>query len=93
MIVTVKSPAGVIKRAKIGFSWTTFFFGFFVPLIRGDAKWTIVILLADIFTIGLANFIFCFLYNKFYLRDLLEKGYTPADSVSEASLRQKGFIA
>lgn len=30
---------GQIKQAKIGFSWTVFFFGFFPAIFRGDWKW------------------------------------------------------
>lgn len=93
MIVTLISPAGLIKKAKIGFSWTTLFFGFFVPLIRGGAKWAVVMLLADCASIFLANIILSFFYNGFYLRDLLEKGYTAADAASERALRLNGFIA
>ncbi|MGL5955240.1 MAG: HrgC protein [Brevinema sp.] len=29
---------GQIKKGILGFSWTTFFFGLFVPLLRGDLK-------------------------------------------------------
>ena len=34
-----------LKQAPIGFSWTNFFFGFFVPLFRGDWKWAGIFLL------------------------------------------------
>ena len=29
---------GELKNAFVGFSWTTFFFGFWVPLFRGKLK-------------------------------------------------------
>lgn len=93
MVVTLKNAASQVKTAKIGFSWTTLFFGFFVPLFRGDVKWLIVMLLTSIFTFCLANFILAFIYNKFYITGLLEKGYLPADAGSEQILRAKGFIA
>lgn len=27
---------GEVKQCKVGFSWTMFFFGFLVPIFRGD---------------------------------------------------------
>lgn len=30
---------------------------------------------------GIASIIFAFFYNKFYIKDLLNKGYTPASEV------------
>ena len=38
MIVRLKNDIGMVKEAKIGFSFTTFFFGPFVPALRGDWK-------------------------------------------------------
>lgn len=81
----LKHESGLIKEVKIGFSWTTLFFGLFVPLIRGDLKWALIMfgiaLLAGIPTSGIgsliSNLVFAFIYNKLYVRDLLEKGYRP----------------
>ncbi|HLR35876.1 MAG TPA: hypothetical protein VK071_11200 [Tissierellales bacterium] len=81
----LKHESGMVKEVKIGFSWTTFFFGLFVPLIRGDLKWALIMLgiafLAGVPTMGIgsivSNIIFAFIYNKLYIRELLEKGYRP----------------
>ncbi|ANE46882.1 hypothetical protein SY83_12010 [Paenibacillus swuensis] len=93
MVVQLKNQVGMVKQAKIGFSWTTFFFGFFPALFRGDWKWCIIQLLAASFTLGLTNLVFSFIYNKLYINGLLENGYVPADSQSEAALVASGFIA
>jgi hypothetical protein len=85
--LTLKNDAGMVKEVKKGFSWTVFFFGVFVPLIRGDLKWAGIMLmlsiLAGIFTAGFGamvpGLIFSFVYNKIYIKDLYEKGYRAAD--------------
>ena len=72
---TMKNEIGQVKVVKEGFSWTMLFFGIFVPLCRGDWKWSLIILIANLFTYGLASVVFAFIYNKIYINDLLEKGY------------------
>ena len=72
---TMKNEIGQVKIVKEGFSWTMLFFGIFVPLYRGDWKWFLIILIANIFTYGWASVVFAFIYNKIYINDLLEQGY------------------
>ncbi len=40
----------LIKKGFVGFSWTTLLFNFWVPVIRGDARWAIVMFI----------FLFCY---------------------------------
>lgn len=63
------------KVAPIGFSWTTFFFGFFVPVVRGDWLWFLIQLGLAILTSGLSTFVFMFIYNKIYANGLIDKGF------------------
>lgn len=79
------------KQTKVGFSWTVFFFGGFPPLFRGDWKWFLIMLVAGACTFGVANLVFCFIYNKLYINDLLASGYRPADKASSQLLLSKGF--
>jgi len=101
MHVSLINAAGGLKEVKIGFSWTTFFFGFFPALFRGDLKWAAIMFIAavavGIFTLGLGawipGIIFSFIYNKMYIKELLEKGYRPVDAHAQTTLQAKGIVA
>jgi hypothetical protein len=67
--------SGLIKEAPVGFSWTTLFFGMFPALFRGDFKWTLIMVLAGLFTAGLAFLVFAFIYNRLYITSMIESGY------------------
>ncbi len=71
----MRNQIGQMRIVKDGFSWTTLFFGVFVPLVRGDGKWFLIMLVANLCTFGMASIVFSFIYNKIYINDLLEKGY------------------
>ena len=79
--VKLKHPEyEIVKDAPVGFSWTVFFFGFFPALFRGDWKWGLIILFSALVTFGISNLVFIFIYNKLYIKSLLEQGYTSIDS-------------
>jgi hypothetical protein len=101
MTVILQNEAGLTKNAKVGFSWTTFFFGFFPALFRGDLKWAaimfIISLILGSFTFGIGGWItaivFSFIYNKIYIKELIEKGYQPADDHSRSVLEQNDILS
>ena len=76
---------GLIKEAPVGFSWTSFFFGLFVPAVRQD--WVTAIVLVAVtcglsvfglpFVVGICQ---SFFYNSYYIQKLVEKGYAVRDS-------------
>jgi len=74
---------GLTKEAFQGFSWTTFFFGCWPALFRGDVLWFItgfvVVTAGMLFTEGIGSFVYCltmgFCYNDIHMNNLLEKGY------------------
>ncbi|MBM7097989.1 DUF2628 domain-containing protein [Bacillus sp. H-16] len=94
------NDAGVSKNVKIGFSWTTFFFGFFPALFRGDLKWAAIMFITAVaigfltmgFGTSIPGIIFSFIYNKLYIKDLLEKGYRPANEQTRQELEARGII-
>lgn len=80
------------ETRKVGFSWTVFFFGFFVPLFRGDWKWLLIMALAGICTFGFSGLVFCFIYNGINIKEMISKGFLPADEVSKQALVNKGYV-
>lgn len=99
MTITLKHASGISKEVKVGFSWTTFFFGLFVPLIRGDIKWAaiffVISLVLGTFTMGIGacvvGIVFSFKYNSIYIKELIEKGYSPIDANGQQVLASKGI--
>ena len=73
--ITFENKSGVVKDAPVGFSWTTFFFGFFPALIRGDWLWAVIIFAASFVTFGFASIVFAFIYNRLYIQGLLKQGF------------------
>ena len=66
--INLRNPdTGIIKEVPVGFSWTVLIFGFFTPLLRRDAKWTMIIFICAVFTLGFSSIVIAFIYNKIYL--------------------------
>ncbi|MGG5252510.1 DUF2628 domain-containing protein [Neobacillus sp. SM06] len=101
MKALLKNSGGVTKEVKVGFSWTTFFFGFFPALFRGDLKWAAILVVIELvlgsFTLGIgawvSGVVFSFVYNKIYIKELIEKGYQPANEESRRLLESKQIIS
>ena len=85
---------GMTKDGLYGFSWTTLFFGFFPALFRGDfitfVGGFVITFLAAFATMGIGAFViwiaWAFMYNKYYTRKLIERGYV--FFASEAEIAQ-----
>ena len=91
---------GVQKQGFVGFSWTMLFFGFFVPLFRGDLKWAAIMFFGTILlgfaTLGIGGavlgIVMSFVYNKIYIKDLIEKGWNPVGEENRLLLEEKNII-
>ena len=95
-LIELKNSKGKIKKVKLGFSWTTLFFGPFPALNRQDGLWALIILAGLLFTGGFLLPVFAFVYNKVYLNNLLKSGYTLVESKHEEEVEKylalvKGF--
>lgn len=99
MKASLENDIGLLKEVKVGFSWTTLFFGFFPALFRGDLKWAAIMFISSlaigIITAGTAPWVisiaFAFVYNKIYIKELIEKGYRPAGEESKRKLESIGI--
>lgn len=76
-------PTGLNKTAYVGWSWTSFFFGGFPALFRGDilgfCVWFAASVALIVFTWGIGNvigwFVWAAIYNRWHSRRLVERGY------------------
>ncbi len=93
---------GERKNVKLGFSWTTFFFQFFVPLFRKDFKNAIIFLIIYAIAAALSKYthgvsiplcgiVLGLKYNEIYAKSLLENGWKPATETDKQSLIAKGI--
>jgi hypothetical protein len=82
------TTSGIMKKGYYGFSWTSFFFGGFPALFRGDIGYGLAILLAGCVFAAFSHGVLWFLvslawaalYNKNYSHRLLQSGYAFDDS-------------
>ena len=85
-IILKHEASGLVKPGYYGFSWTYLFFGFFVPAIRGEILISLLHFMLNIVTFGIWWIAMIFLYNKQYMRRMLENGWKLAGSDAENQL-------
>ena len=74
-VALIHPQTGLMKPGFYGFSWTFLFFGWFVPIFRGELLVALLHLAITVVTFGLWQFIIAFLYNKQYMTRLLVSGW------------------
>lgn len=88
------NESGIQKNCFVGYSWTYFLFGFFVPIFRGEISIGVFHLIFSLVTFGIFQLIMPFLYNKQYSIRLLNNSWSLNDSEdNNAIARQKIGIA
>jgi hypothetical protein len=85
--------SGIRKTARLGWSWTYYYFGFLVPIFRGEITIAVLHLVITIFTLGLFQIVWSFLYNKQHMTRLMTSGWILSDSpeVEEFAKRKLGI--
>ena len=68
------------KPIFVGYSWTYFFFGFFVPIFRGEIVVGLLHAILSFITFGLFWLIMSFLYNRQYSERLIASGWQLSDT-------------
>ena len=67
--------SGLTKKGYVGWSWTYFFFGWFVPIIRGEIGIGLLHLVLTAVTFGIFQWIMSLIYNKQFMTRLLLAGW------------------
>jgi len=76
MKIILENNNGIVREVKIGFSWTSFFFGGIPFFFRGMPIHGIGWIFLSIITLGISNFFICFLINKQTALYYLDNGYS-----------------
>ena len=79
-VMIIHPTSGLSRKGYFGFSWTYLFFGWWVPMFRGELGVAALHLLFTIVTFGLWQIVVAFLYNKQFMTRMLEKGYVLGDT-------------
>ena len=78
---------GLKKKVSTGYSFKSLFFGFLYPIARGDYKGASRHFIYGCFTFGLNILFTPFLYNRKYIKEMIEKGWKPAKFEDSEYLR------
>lgn len=69
------NKSGVTKTVKVGFSWTVFFFGSIALAFRQQWGFAFLMLVLDIFLLGIIHMIYAFFANKHLAEQLVIDGW------------------
>lgn len=72
--------SGIIKNGYVGYSLTYLFFGWLVPVVRGEILVGVLHLVITLVSFGLFQLIMPYLYNKQYMTRMLTSGWQLADT-------------
>jgi hypothetical protein len=89
----IHRESGLVKTGYIGYSWTYLLFGWFVPLVRGELGVAVLHLVITVFSAGISQLIFPFIFNRQYMQRMLTAGWylDPLDANYELTQRTLGI--
>ena len=79
-VKSTHSESKLNKPIFVGYSWTYFFFGFFVPIFRGEIVVGLLHAILSFITFGLFWLVMSFLYNRQYSERLIGAGWQLSDT-------------
>lgn len=94
-VLVKHEQSGLQKNGYVGYSLTYYFFGWLVPIIRGEIGIGVLHLVLTVVSLGVFQFLVMpFLYNKQYMTRLLTTGWQlNGDDESNAYAKRKLGIA
>ena len=94
-VLVKHEQSGLQKNGYVGYSLTYYFFGWLVPIIRGEIGIGVLHLVLTVVSLGVFQFLVMpFLYNKQYMTRLLTNGWQlNGDDESNAYAKRKLGIA
>jgi len=89
-VIVRHEPSGLLKKGFVGYSLTYLFFGWFVPIVRGEIGIGLLHLVLTVVTFGLFQYLVMpYLYNKQYMTRLLTSGWQLHDTESNNAYAQQ----
>ena len=79
-VKSIQPESKLNKPIFVGYSWTYFFFGFFVPIFRGEIVVGLLHAILSFITFGLFWLVMSFLYNRQYSERLIASGWQLSDT-------------
>lgn len=74
------TSSGLTKKGFYGYSWTYLFFGWLVPIFRGEIGISMLHLILTVATLGIFQIVMPYLYNRQYTSRQLTNGWVLADA-------------
>ena len=85
-----RNQSGLIKKGHVGYCLTYFFFGWLVPIVRGEIGIGVLHLVLTVVSFGAFQFLIMpYLYNKQYMTRLLTQGWQLHDSEENTRYAQQ----